>query len=76
MKLSSFGTLAPVVFLGVSILTGCAHAPAVPPASPPPPVVGVTRTTSALVAQQPLDLADCTTNWDDLETKVTFDCPR
>ena len=75
MKLSPFGIVAPVV-LGVSVLAGCAHAPAVPPASPSPPAVGITRTTSAPVAQREVNLAECTMNWDDLETKLTFDCPR
>ena len=76
MKPSPFGILAPVVFLGASALVGCARAPAVPPASPPPPAVGITRTTSAPVAQREVNLADCTMNWDDLETKLTFDCPK
>jgi hypothetical protein len=76
MKLSPFGILAPVVLLGMSVLVGCAHEPAVPPASPPPPAVGITRTTSAPVAQRAVSLAECTMNWDDLETKLTFDCPR
>jgi hypothetical protein len=76
MKLSLFGAPAPFALLGMAVLTGCARGPAVPPASPPPAVVGVTRTTSAPAAQREVNLAVCTTSWDDLETKLTFDCPR
>ena len=76
MRLNAFRILASGVLLGTSLLTGCAHEHAAPPNSPPPVAVGITQTTSAPATRREVNLSACSMNWDDLETTLTFDCPK